>query len=38
MTPENTSWCDPPDHRLVADNYFDQFFKGGKPIAPAPNP
>jgi ribose transport system substrate-binding protein len=38
MTPQNTSWCDPPDHRLVADNYFDQFFTGGKPISPAPNP
>jgi ribose transport system substrate-binding protein len=38
MTPESTSWCDPADHRLVADNYFDQFFKGGKPLAPALDP
>jgi ABC-type sugar transport system substrate-binding protein len=38
MTPQSTSWCDPPDHHLVADNYFDQFFKGGKPLDPEPNP
>ncbi len=29
---------DAPDGTLVADSYFDQFFQGGKPLDPAPQP
>jgi len=29
---------DAPDGRLVADNYFDQFFSSGKAVSPAPQP
>jgi ribose transport system substrate-binding protein len=38
MTTTSTCWADPPDHHLVADSYFNQFFRGGKPIEPKPNP
>ncbi|MGH7072881.1 MAG: substrate-binding domain-containing protein [Stellaceae bacterium] len=38
MTPTSTCWADPPDHHLVADSYFSQFFRGGKSVEPKPNP
>ncbi len=38
MTVTSTCWADPPDHHLVADSYFDPFFRGGKPVEPKPNP
>jgi ribose transport system substrate-binding protein len=31
MTVQDTCWADPPDGRLVPDDYFDQFFTGGQP-------
>jgi hypothetical protein len=31
MTVQDTCWADPRDGRLVADDYFDQFFAGGQP-------
>lgn len=38
MTTTSTCWADPPDRHLVADSYIDQFFHGGKPVEPRPNP
>jgi hypothetical protein len=31
MTVQDTCWADPPDGRLVPDDYFDQFFTGRQP-------
>jgi ribose transport system substrate-binding protein len=31
MTVQDTCWADPPDGRLVPDDYFDQFFTSGQP-------
>jgi hypothetical protein len=31
MTVQDTCWADPPDGRLVPDDYFGQFFTGGQP-------
>jgi ribose transport system substrate-binding protein len=31
VTVQDTCWADPPDGRLVPDDYFDQFFTGWQP-------
>ena len=38
ITPTSTCWADEPDHHLAPDSYLAQFFKGGKPVEPKPNP